>query len=203
MESPSAIFEDVAEGGIGERAYKYRIKLDSGSGGTNSGTGNKIDIYVVNNDAYQTGGWYEDKLSYSSGIQYRSKKWTSDFWYCDEKKFDNSKTGYGLVICSNGGDGFFIDNMWLKKTCPTVGTWGCQTSETWSGNYCISTDSGDDFSGKCSQAYTCIHFRMNQSTVGPGTVRPTQQSSGSCSEKECQSTLGGQCGPWNPCCSGK
>ena len=95
MESPPVFFEDIAEKGIlGEKAYKYRVKLDSGNGWKNSGTGNRIDIYVVNNAAYQDDNFYEDKISYSSGIQYsNTDKWTSGFWYCGAKKFDTTSTG--------------------------------------------------------------------------------------------------------------
>ena len=48
------------------------------------------------------------------------------------------------------------------------------------GGYCLSTDSGDNFSGKCSRAYQCIQFKMNGSAVG-GVSKPSSLNAGLCS----------------------
>ena len=191
------------EEGVGTD-YKYRVKFFTNDVGGAS-TSSKIDIYIVHNEDYENHNVYQDQQTYENGITYPDSgfwkpepTWVSNYWYCNSKKFHDG-TKFGIIICSDGSDGLYMDKVEIRKNCAT----GCQTAWTWNGDSCLATDAGQDFGNRCDQAYRCIHYKMEANAVR-GVTRPSVfHATGACSSGiGCQETLGGSCSIFNPCCSG-
>ena len=174
-----------------EKKYKlllYDYDVD------NSGTDDQIDIYVVKDSDYSAHNSYQRKLS-DTGVSYSGRPfdfgcmcnrpretsvWSSPNWKCGDTAFHSGwPDAYSVILCNNGNDGFYIDRLEIKKNANTAisRSFGAPGG----GGYCLSTQAGDDFSGKCSSgAFQCTQFKMNGSVIR-GVTRPNNEEEGLCS----------------------